>query len=431
MCKDFIKKQWPATGPQSPHQCKKGKAIQKMCDKWVTLNLYSKIRSNKLNSTISLHFNTTHNNLKMKKQFLLFVAAIIMACSQRASAQSVTISASTPDTVCAGTSVTFTATAVGGGTYGFIWNVNGTFVGTSSATYSTTSLATGADMVHCLLTNAAGDTILAISDTINMFVGSLPAIAPISGYDSLCIGSSLTLSDATPGGAWVSSNSTAATVGTDGTVTGVSLPIGGGGTPSVRIYYIMTNGCGSDSARLRVYLAAPASAIIAPFTTICIDSSVILLDSARGGAWTSNDVTIASFGAAGPPPPSRLTGLAAGTVTITYDLTNACGSFEKTIDITVINCDTSIVTGVGNLTIDNATNIYPNPSAGSFVIPASMLAGGHAQCVITDIMGNVIKSFTLETAEATNVALNVPSGIYFVSVTSSRSKRVSRLVITQ
>ncbi len=51
------------------------------------------------------------------------------------------------------------------------------------------------------------------------------AIAPITGTASVCTGSTVTLSDATTGGAWSSSTTTTATVGTGGIVTGVAAGV--------------------------------------------------------------------------------------------------------------------------------------------------------------------------------------------------------------
>ena len=47
-------------------------------------------------------------------------------------------------------------------------------------------------------------------------------IAHIDGMDSVCVGSAITLTDSTAYGAWSNGGSSAATVGTDGTVTGVA-----------------------------------------------------------------------------------------------------------------------------------------------------------------------------------------------------------------
>ncbi|HEY0108484.1 MAG TPA: hypothetical protein VGB67_02585, partial [Fibrella sp.] len=63
--------------------------------------------------------------------------------------------ASSASTICTGGNATFTATPVNGGsTPAYQWKVNGANVGTNSATYSSTALASG-DVVTCVMTSNA------------------------------------------------------------------------------------------------------------------------------------------------------------------------------------------------------------------------------------------------------------------------------------
>jgi hypothetical protein len=92
---------------------------------------------------------------------------------------SVSISASTPTTICAGDNVIFTATPVNGAGYeSYQWQVNGMNVGSNSAVYSSASISNG-DAVTCILTTAepcvTGNP--ATSNTINFTVNP---VAPVS-----------------------------------------------------------------------------------------------------------------------------------------------------------------------------------------------------------------------------------------------------------
>lgn len=69
---------------------------------------------------------------------------------------------------------------------------------------------------------------------------SLPVAAPISGTDTVCPASTVTLTDATTGGAWLSSDASLATV-SGGVVTGVA-------SGNVKIEYVVINSCATDTS---------------------------------------------------------------------------------------------------------------------------------------------------------------------------------------
>ena len=113
----------------------------------------------------------------------------------------ISIVASTATTICAGTSVSFTATATNGGAApAYQWLLNGANVGTDAATYTNSSLNTG-DIISCVLTSNAicSSTPTAISNTIKFNVVPLvtPAVSISASANSICPGTSVTFT-ATP-----------------------------------------------------------------------------------------------------------------------------------------------------------------------------------------------------------------------------------------
>ena len=90
--------------------------------------------------------------------------------------------------ICAGTPVTFTATAVNGGTIPvYQWQRNGINIGGNSNIYSSSSLSNG-DVVVCILTSNAGCVLNspATSDSISMVINPLPIPGISSNTNSGC-----------------------------------------------------------------------------------------------------------------------------------------------------------------------------------------------------------------------------------------------------
>ncbi len=114
----------------------------------------------------------------------------------------VNITANPPGAICAGTSVTFTATPTNGGsTPAYQWKVNGINVGTNAATYNSASLVNG-DIVNVILTSNANcvSPATATSNSITMFVN--PNLTPAVNITAnppgaICTGTSVTFT-ATP-----------------------------------------------------------------------------------------------------------------------------------------------------------------------------------------------------------------------------------------
>jgi len=109
----------------------------------------------------------------------------------------VAITLTPDDTICDGTMVTFTATATNGGTTpSYQWKLNGTNVGTNSATYMTNTLANG-DVVTCVMTSSivcvtkAMDTSNAITMTVNPILTPVVNIT-VNPNDTICAGTSTT-----------------------------------------------------------------------------------------------------------------------------------------------------------------------------------------------------------------------------------------------
>ena len=104
------------------------------------------------------------------------------------------------NSICSGTSVTFTATPTNGGTVPtYQWKLNGSNVGTNSTTY-TNSVLINSDIVSCVMTSNAScaSPTTATSNSVTMAVTSnvTPSVS-ITGTSNICTGTSTTFT-ATP-----------------------------------------------------------------------------------------------------------------------------------------------------------------------------------------------------------------------------------------
>lgn len=169
-----------------------------------------------------------------------------------------------------------------------------------------------------LATNTTTMCSVAMNDSAIITIDTLPS--PITGPTEVCEGSTITLSTASTGGTWSSSDASIAGVVSTGNVTGVA-----GGV--VDISYTLPTTC---SATYSVTVnALPVVAPITGTTSLCVGNSTTLSNATPGGTWSSAAASIASIDAAG-----TVTAVAAGITTITYRVTDGfgCTNFATTPD---------------------------------------------------------------------------------------------------
>ncbi len=141
---------------------------------------------------------------------------------------------------------------------------------------------------------------------------------PITGATGVCIGSTTTLSSATPSGVWVSASTPIATVNSaTGLVSGLS-----GGTTRIT-YIIASTGCFATT--IATVSTTPAS--ITGTAVVCAGSSTTLFNSVPGGSWSTAAPATAVVGSTG-----IVTGVSAGLVNISYT-TPGCPSVLRTVTV--------------------------------------------------------------------------------------------------
>jgi hypothetical protein len=139
----------------------------------------------------------------------------------------------------------------------------------------------------------------------------------------MCQGSVITLTDPAPGGTWLKSNANA-------NITGPGIILGV--TPGVdSIFYAVTNTCGTNVANeiISIYPIPVVLPITGP-NSQCSGTIITLSDASSGGTWSSSNAIVASVGSG----TGIVTGVAAGSATITYTVINTfgCGTGVTTTD---------------------------------------------------------------------------------------------------
>jgi uncharacterized protein YjdB len=247
-------------------------------------------------------------------------------------------------TVCAGSTTTLSDATAGG-----TWSSSDVTVATVDAAGVVTGVSEAPVTITYSVTNSCGT-----ADSIFLMnITDVPVVASITGSSSVCPGTTTTLSDATTGGTWSTSAASVASIDATGLVTGVT-------TGSATISYAVTNVCGTTTISTSMMVnPLPDAGVITGSTTACVGATTTLSDTAIGGSWSSGDNTIATIDAA----TGVVTGVAIGSVTITYDLTTGCGTSLATTTISVgttpvvgaISGSSSFCAGVGVTLADTST----------------------------------------------------------------------------
>ena len=200
-----------------------------------------------------------------------------------------------PPAICVGATTTLSSPLAGG-----VWSSSNTSVATIGAS---TGIATGVGGGTATITYSFGAG-CNLTTTL-----TVTALAPITGTTTMCINDTTTLTDAAGGGTWSSSNTVVATINaTTGFVTGISA-----GTAT--IIYTLPTGCFATV----IVTVNPNPATITGSTSVCTGYTITLSDATTGGAWASNNITVATIS-----PTGVVTGVSSGTATITYTLAGGC-----------------------------------------------------------------------------------------------------------
>ena len=238
-------------------------------------------------------------------------------------------------------------TSLGNSTNGGTWSSTLPAIATIGSTGNLTAISMGTTTISYTLPTGCYVKTIA---TIN------PSPSNITGTPTTCVGFTTTLTDATPGGIWSSSNITAATVGSTGIIAGIAAN-------TANITYTLPTGC-SVTATITIN-GLPA--MINGSSTLCIGSSAALSNSTSGGTWSSGSPSVATIGTSG-----IVTGLSAGSANITYTLPTGC---IATVNVTANTLPTTVAASGSGTFCGSTTITATNGGSGTIYFQGNTSGG--------------------------------------------------------
>lgn len=343
---------------------------------------------------------------------------------------SVTITSSDADnTICSGTSVTFTATPTNGGSSPtYQWYVNGTPVGSGGTTYTTSTLTNG-QVVSCVMTSNLSGVVgsPATSNSITMTVSNPPTTAA-AGTDQTVCGLTATLAGntATVGtGAWSKISGPGTCTFSASTSPTSNVTVSAAGTYVLQ-WTISNNPCTASTDQVTItFNTIPSPPTAGSNSPVCAGSTILLTASTVSGAtysWTGPSGFTSSL--EDPSRPSA-TAAMAGTYNVTVTV-GGCTSTQASTTVTI----TTPVTPAVSIAITTGSN--PSCTSSPVTFTATPTNGGTTptyQWFVNGTpsgTGTTFSSSTLATSDV--VTCTMTSGLTCVTAATANSNAITMTV---
>jgi len=250
--------------------------------------------------------------------------------------------------VCAGFDIVLSDAAAGGA-----WSTSNTAAAVIGGVVS--GVSAGTDIISYTINNSCG----AISATKTVTINPLPVAGTIAGPSNVCIGDSIVLADLALGGVW-SSITLAASVGSTGSLFGGVVSGVSAGVDTIK--YTVTNGCGTAFTSKTVTVnPLPEAGTILGIDSICLGITFPLADTATGGIWNSSNGRISISGA------GIINAVSPGADTITYAVTNTCGTATTSYIIAVKTGPVAgVITGGATICSGSKDTLTGSPTGGGW-----------------------------------------------------------------
>ena len=244
-----------------------------------------------------------------------------------------------------------------------------------------------------LIENRAGiyfdDNPVVMTNTVQNAIG----ISQISGSGNVCAGAFDTLIDASAGGVWSVTNSNTTIAG--GVVTGMLSGLD-------TVNYTVSNSCTSRTAIQVIAVSAiPVPALITGSMNVCIGAITLLSDTTSTGTWTSGATSVATISGSG-----LVLGIIEGTATISYAVTNSCGTGVVSSVVSVNPLPyAGVISGAVSLCAGAGVTLSSTAGGGSWTSGSTGIATAGSAGDITGIaVGTATISYAFVNSCGTDVA---------------------------
>ncbi len=299
------------------------------------------------------------------------------------------------DTVCLGDTINLSETVYGG-----VWSSGASSIASVSSSGIVSTVAAGTVTISFTTTSGTCGSATA---THTVHVITTPSVGSITGTLTGCAGSSTTLAGTLSGGTWSSGSSAIASIEAS---SGVVSAIAAG---SASITYSRANSCGTVSVTATFLVQIiPVVPPISGADSVCVGASVIATDATASGTWSLSNTNATLL--SGTATTRTVSGVTTGFDTLTYIVTNSCGSTSQSKII----------------------HILASANAGAITGPSSLCAGG-AITLADTISGGVWSASNAHAViSTTGVLTGISGGIdtVFYAISNICGTAVARRIIT-
>jgi uncharacterized protein YjdB len=274
--------------------------------------------------------------------------------------------------ICIGNTSTLSSTPAGGN-----W-----WSSTSAVSIGFTSgVATGVTAGVSGMTSTITYTLPSTGCYITAVATVYPMPDPIFGNPTVCVGSSTSLANSTPGGVWVSSNPAVGSIDVTGVVTGNS-------PGTITITYQMPSGCSATKP-----MTVNATPTIGGSLQVCAGFTSNLIGTPAGGTWTTSAGT--SLIGTVNPVTGVVTGISGGNTGITYTLVSGC----RGIDVVTVNNLPPAIGGISEVCVAATTTLTNGVGGGTWTSSNTSLATVDPTLgIVTGVsMGTLDITYTIST----------------------------------